>query len=105
MREDHRVEELRVELLQQHGDRRLQVRDLDARVADLGDLGEVVDGAQDMTGYAFFNKKPTMLGMITGAVAGLAAVTPASGFVGVKAAMLIGVGAAVSVMTQLTIVT
>jgi Amt family ammonium transporter len=42
-----------------------------------------------------FNKTPTMLGVITGVVAGLVAVTPASGFVGVKGALLIGVGAAV----------
>jgi Amt family ammonium transporter len=44
---------------------------------------------------AVFNRKPTMLGTITGVVAGLAAVTPASGFVGIKGAMAIGVGAAV----------
>ncbi len=41
-----------------------------------------------------FNRTPTMLGMITGAVAGLVAITPASGFVGVKGALAIGVGAA-----------
>jgi Amt family ammonium transporter len=39
------------------------------------------------------NKHPTMLGMITGAVAGLVAITPASGFVDVGAALLIGLGA------------
>jgi Amt family ammonium transporter len=38
-------------------------------------------------------KKPTTLGMITGAVAGLAAITPASGFVTPMAAIGIGVGA------------
>jgi len=38
-------------------------------------------------------KKPTTLGMITGAVAGLAAVTPASGFVTPMGAVGIGVGA------------
>jgi len=38
----------------------------------------------------FINDRPTMLGMITGAVAGLAAVTPASGFVTVWGAMAIG---------------
>jgi Amt family ammonium transporter len=42
-----------------------------------------------------FNKRPTMLGMITGAVAGLAAVTPASGFVSPMAAVGIGVVASV----------
>jgi ammonium transporter, Amt family len=38
-------------------------------------------------------KKPTTLGMITGAVAGLAAITPASGFVTPAAAICIGIGA------------
>jgi Amt family ammonium transporter len=38
-----------------------------------------------------FNSKPTMLGMITGAVAGLATITPAAGFVGPMAAIVIGV--------------
>ena len=42
-----------------------------------------------------FSKRPTMLGIITGAVAGLAAVTPASGFVTVGGAMWIGLGSAV----------
>jgi len=42
-----------------------------------------------------FSKRPTMLGIITGAVAGLAAVTPASGFVTVGGAMWIGAGSAV----------
>jgi len=37
-----------------------------------------------------FNSRPTVLGLITGAVAGLAAVTPAAGYVGVPAAMIIG---------------
>jgi Amt family ammonium transporter len=40
-------------------------------------------------------KKPTTLGMITGAIAGLAAVTPASGFVTPAGAIWIGVGAGV----------
>jgi Amt family ammonium transporter len=40
-------------------------------------------------------KKPTTLGMITGAIAGLAAVTPASGFVTPGGAIWIGVGAGV----------
>jgi Amt family ammonium transporter len=42
-----------------------------------------------------FNSKPTLLGMITGAVAGLVAITPASGFVGVIDAIWIGVGVSV----------
>jgi Amt family ammonium transporter len=40
-------------------------------------------------------KRPTTLGMITGAVAGLAAVTPAAGFVDPVGAVAIGIGAAV----------
>jgi len=43
----------------------------------------------------FFNKRPTMLGIITGAVAGLVSITPAAGFVNIEGAMLIGVGAGV----------
>jgi Amt family ammonium transporter len=39
-----------------------------------------------------FNAKPTMLGMITGAVAGLVAITPAAGFVGAMDAIWIGIG-------------
>ena len=39
--------------------------------------------------------KPTTLGMITGVVAGLVAITPASGFVTPMAAIWIGIGAAV----------
>jgi Amt family ammonium transporter len=42
-----------------------------------------------------FHKKPTTLGMITGAVAGLVAITPAAGFVDLFGAIGIGVGAAV----------
>jgi Amt family ammonium transporter len=38
-------------------------------------------------------KKPTTLGMITGAVAGLVAITPASGFVAPTGAIAIGLGA------------
>jgi len=37
--------------------------------------------------------KPTVLGLVTGAVAGLVAITPASGYVGVGAAIVIGAGA------------
>ncbi len=38
-----------------------------------------------------FEKKPKILGMLTGAVAGLATVTPAAGYVTVQSSMLIGV--------------
>ncbi|MGA2266787.1 MAG: ammonium transporter [Phycisphaerae bacterium] len=41
-----------------------------------------------------FHKKPTTLGMITGAVAGLVAITPAAGFVDLFGAIAIGIGAA-----------
>jgi len=37
--------------------------------------------------------KPTVLGLVTGAVAGLVAITPASGYVGVGASLAIGTGA------------
>jgi Amt family ammonium transporter len=40
------------------------------------------------------NERPTVLGLITGAVAGLAAVTPAAGFVTPLGAIWIGIGAA-----------
>lgn len=40
-----------------------------------------------------FNSRPTMLGVITGAVAGLVAITPAAGYVNVAGAMGIGLGA------------
>ena len=40
-------------------------------------------------------KKPTSLGLFTGIIAGLATITPASGFVDVGAGLLIGVAAAV----------
>lgn len=40
----------------------------------------------------FYAKRPTMLGMITGAVAGLVAITPAAGFVNVWGAIGIGIG-------------
>jgi len=38
-----------------------------------------------------FNEKPTMLGMATGAVAGLVAITPAAGYVSAPSAIIIGV--------------
>ena len=37
------------------------------------------------------NKKPTVIGICTGAVAGLVAITPASGFVGILGAVVIGI--------------
>jgi Amt family ammonium transporter len=40
-------------------------------------------------------KRPTALGLATGAVAGMVAITPASGFVGPLAAVAIGAGVAV----------
>jgi ammonium transporter, Amt family len=43
----------------------------------------------------FVSKKPTMLGMASGAVAGLVAVTPASGFVNPNGAFIIGIAAGV----------
>jgi len=41
------------------------------------------------------NGKPTVLGMITGVVAGLVGITPAAGFVDVKGALIIGLGATI----------
>ena len=40
--------------------------------------------------------KPSVLGLVSGAVAGLVAITPASGFVGVTGAMVIGVAASIA---------
>ena len=40
-------------------------------------------------------KKPSVLGMVSGAVAGLVAITPASGFVDAKGALIIGLAAGV----------
>jgi Amt family ammonium transporter len=42
-----------------------------------------------------FNKRPTVLGIISGAVAGLVSITPASGFVNPMGALGIGIGAGV----------
>lgn len=42
----------------------------------------------------FYNGKPTVLGTVSGAVAGLVAITPASGFVDVTGAILIGIAVA-----------
>jgi Amt family ammonium transporter len=41
------------------------------------------------------NKKPTVLGIASGVVAGLVAITPAAGFVGLGASILIGIAAGV----------
>ncbi len=41
----------------------------------------------------FKRRKPSVLGMVSGAVAGLVAITPASGFVGVTGAFAIGIAA------------
>ncbi|MBI5061937.1 MAG: ammonium transporter, partial [Desulfatitalea sp.] len=38
-------------------------------------------------------KRPTLLGLASGAVAGLVAITPAAGFVGLGASLIIGIGA------------
>jgi Amt family ammonium transporter len=51
-----------------------------------------------------FYKKPTCLGMITGAVAGLAAVTPAAGFVGPMGAIAIGVGSGIFCWLSVTFI-
>ncbi len=51
-----------------------------------------------------FNSRPTMLGMITGAVAGLVAITPAAGFVGAIDAIWIGVGVSVICYFFVTVV-
>lgn len=51
-----------------------------------------------------FNKHPTMLGMITGVVAGLVAITPAAGFVNLWGALGIGVGVSVICYASVAIV-
>ena len=48
--------------------------------------------------------KPTMFGTITGAVAGLVAITPAAGFVGIIPAMLIGIGVSIVCFLMVAIV-
>jgi Amt family ammonium transporter len=52
----------------------------------------------------WYHKKPTTLGMITGAVAGLVAITPAAGFVTPTGAMFIGLGSAVICFISVTFV-
>jgi ammonium transporter, Amt family len=42
-----------------------------------------------------YNKKPTILGLASGAVAGLVAITPAAGFVNITGALIIGIAAGV----------
>lgn len=49
-----------------------------------------------------FEHKPKMLGMLTGAVAGLATITPAAGYVSVQWAMVIGVVASLAGYTAIT---
>jgi Amt family ammonium transporter len=51
-----------------------------------------------------FTGNPTMLGTITGAVAGLAAITPAAGFVGPGAAIIIGISASLLGFIAVTVV-
>ncbi len=51
-----------------------------------------------------YHKKPTTLGMITGAVAGLVAITPAAGFVTPVGAMFIGLGSAVICFCSVTFI-
>jgi Amt family ammonium transporter len=43
----------------------------------------------------FIDKRPTLVGISTGAVAGLVAITPAAGFVGVGGALIIGIAVSV----------
>ncbi len=50
------------------------------------------------------NKKPTVIGICTGAVAGLVAVTPAAGFVGVVGAVVIGIIVAVVCFFMVSVV-
>ncbi|MHB8110147.1 MAG: ammonium transporter [Syntrophorhabdaceae bacterium] len=51
-----------------------------------------------------FNEKPTVLGLVTGAVGGLAAITPAAGYVGPFSAMIIGVVVSVLCYTAVAVV-
>jgi Amt family ammonium transporter len=50
------------------------------------------------------NKKPTVIGIATGAVAGLVAITPAAGFVGVLGAVAIGVIVAIACFFMVSVV-
>ena len=49
-----------------------------------------------------FEKKPKILGLLTGAVAGLATITPAAGYVSPQIAMLIGIIASLAGYTTIT---
>jgi len=51
-----------------------------------------------------FNEKPTIFGTITGSIAGLATITPASGFVTVFAAVVIGFAASVVCYVSVAII-
>ena len=50
------------------------------------------------------NEKPTVIGVCTGAVAGLVAITPAAGFVGVTGAVVIGLIVAVACYFMVSVV-
>jgi ammonium transporter, Amt family len=52
----------------------------------------------------FINKKPTVVGICTGAVAGLVAITPAAGFVDVSGAIVIGLMVSVFCFIMVSIV-
>lgn len=52
----------------------------------------------------FHNGKPTTLGIATGAVAGLVAITPASGFVSVIPSIIIGIGVSVLCFIMVAVV-
>ncbi len=52
-----------------------------------------------------FRGKPTVLGAASGAVAGLVAITPASGFVGPMSSIIIGLGAGIICSTACTVKT
>lgn len=51
-----------------------------------------------------FNEKPTVLGTVTGAVGGLAAITPAAGYVSVFSAMIIGVVVSILCYTAVSVI-
>ncbi|MDP3915350.1 MAG: ammonium transporter [Bacteroidota bacterium] len=50
------------------------------------------------------NKKPTVIGVCTGAVGGLVAITPAAGFVGVPGAVIIGVVVSIACFFMVSVV-
>jgi len=58
-------------------------------------VATAVAGLAWATMDVIFNRRMTVLGIISGAVAGLVAVTPAAGFVNVMGSMWIGLGAGV----------